>query len=87
MNVKNITWRDLGLSPIYMLLDLRCKRHLDRTKLRQKKYIKKTKKIEEEMGHMISRDKACLKATRKPLKYLMESQRERREAAEETGLI
>lgn len=47
------------------------------------KKIKKT----EEMGHMISRDKACLKATRKPLKYLMESQRERREAAEETGLI
>lgn len=50
MNVKNITWRDLGLSPIYMLLDLRCKQHLDLTKLRQKK-----------MGHMISRDKTCLK--------------------------
>lgn len=37
MNVKNITWRDLGLSPIYMLLDLCRKRHLDLAKLRQKK--------------------------------------------------
>lgn len=65
MNVKNITWRDLGLSPIYMLLDLCCKRHLDLAKLRQ-----------EEMGHMITRDKTCLKPTWKPLKYLMESHRQ-----------
>lgn len=75
---KSITWRDLGLSPIYMLLDLCCKkRHSDPTKLRplKKKERRKPegggKKAEEaEMGHVISRDKACLKATRKPLKYL-----------------
>lgn len=67
MNVKkNITWRDLGLSPIYMLLDLCCKRHLDPSKAE-----------EEEMGHMITRDKTCLKTpTWKPLKNLMESQGE-----------
>lgn len=71
---KNITWRDLGLSPIYMLLDLRCKAALGPNKVEAGKKEKPEeggkKNVEEEMGHMISRDKACLKATRKPLKYL-----------------
>lgn len=57
-----------------MLLDLRCKAALGPNKVEAGKKEKPEeggeKNAEEEMGHMISRDKACLKATRKPLKYL-----------------
>lgn len=76
MNVKkNSTWRILGLSPIYMLLDLGCKQQLNPAKPR--------KNEKKKIGGMITRDKTCVKPTWKPLKYLMGSHCECSEAGGE----